>query len=281
MKPEPKPAFILFKKSMKTITSMENPIIKRAIGLKEKKNRDKEEAYLIDGFHVCMEALRSGKDVDQLIVSMDLADKNEEILALSEEAGVKAIMVPEILLNKIADVKTPTGVAAIIKKDIIREEDFFSDKEGNYLVLDRIRDPGNGGTLIRTSEAAGFKGVIVMKGSVDVYSPKVVRAGAGSILRQPLFFVDSPEELLALNKRYGKTMVVTSPKGAVPYYSTDKRNKLCLVIGNEGEGVHETLLNKAELLIEIPMSGQVESLNAAVAGGILMYWFGKENANNG
>lgn len=274
---------------MKTITSMENPIIKRVIGLKDKKNRDKEGAYLVDGFHVCMEALKLGKAVDQVILSEGAAEKDSRILQLAEAGQVKTVTVPDNVFRKIADVETPVGVAAIVKKDIWTAEDFFSadkagDKTGgkaNYLVLDRIRDPGNGGSLIRTSEAAGFKGVIVLKGSVDVYSPKVVRAGAGSILRQPLLFPDSPAKLISLLKEYGKSLVVTSLQGGRPYLEVKAREGIALAIGNEGQGISEELMEEAELFIEIPMSGQVESLNAAVAGGILMYWFGKENANNG
>ena len=272
---------------------MENPIVKRAIGLKNKKDRDKEEAYLIEGFHICMEALNLGKALDQIILSERVAESNPEILQLAQAGQVKTVTVPDHVFKKITDVETPVGVAAIVKKDIWTAEEFFSagkvggkagdiaGDKANYLVLDRIRDPGNGGTLIRTSEAAGFKGVIVLKGSVDVYSPKVVRAGAGSILRQPLLFLDSPAELVGLLKKYGKSLAVTALKGGRSYLEVKAPGGLALVIGNEGQGVSEELMKEADLLIEIPMSGQVESLNAAVAGGILMYWFGKENISNG
>lgn len=256
---------------------MENPIIKRAIGLKDKKNRDKEGVYLIDGFHICLEALELGKALDQLIFTQDGVGKYPEILALAREKQVKTIEVPRNIFKRIVDVESPVGLAAIVEKDLWTEEEFFGQAGGKYLVIDRIQDPGNGGTLIRTSEAAGFNGVIVLKGSVDIYSPKVVRAGAGSILRQPLLFVDKPEDLIALTKKYGLDLAVTSLKGARPYYEFEARDKLALVIGNEGAGVSEKLIEEAEMLIEIPMSGQVESLNAAVAGGILMYRFGKED----
>ncbi len=260
---------------------MDNPIIKRIIGLKEKKNRDREGAYLIDGAHVCMEALKLGKDVDLLIISQGQAEQNIEIIEYAEQTDIKTISVPESIFKKIADVKTPVGVAAVVKKDHISEEEFFAGKSGNYLVLDRIRDPGNAGTLIRTSEAAGFKGVIVMKGTVDVYGPKTVRAAAGSLLRQAIYQVESPDELIELCEKRRKQIAVTIPKGGVPFYDIGNKQNLALVIGNEGDGVQKRLIDNAEMLVEIPMSGQVESLNAAVAGGILMYWFGKENTNNG
>lgn len=137
--------------------------------------------------------------------------------------------------------------------------------------MDRLQDPGNIGTIIRTAEAAGYKGIIIVKGTGDVYSPKVVRAAAGSVLRMPMIKAEGPEDVSEFCKEYGKRLIGTSVRNAKPFYQLDLTNNVALVIGNEGNGMSSELEDLSCENIMIPMEGDNESLNAAVAAGIIMY----------
>ena len=144
-------------------------------------------------------------------------------------------------------------------------------KPGNVVILDRLQDPGNIGTIIRTAEAAGYKGVVVLKGTADVYSPKVIRAAAGSVFRMPVLFLESPAQAIELLKKYDKKIVSTCFDTENNYYDIELKKNIGLVIGNEGNGICRELVEDSDIRIKIPMTGTVESLNAAVAAGIIMF----------
>ena len=141
----------------------------------------------------------------------------------------------------------------------------------NILVLDRIQDPGNMGTMIRTAVAAGYGMIIAAKGTVDVYSPKVLRATAGMIFEIPIVYADSTEELADVLRASGRKIAVTDPAGGRPYYEEDLSRNTALVIGNEGNGVSDEVMALADIRVTLPMKGSIESLNAAVSAAILMY----------
>ena len=147
---------------------------------------------------------------------------------------------------------------------------------GNILVLDRLQDPGNIGTIIRTAEAAGFKGIVLVKGTCDVYSTKVVRAAAGSVLRMPFINADSADEAAGICRSCGKKLIGTSVRDARPFFEVDMSEGTALIIGNEGNGMSEGFHSLTDENVMIPMDGDIESLNAAVAAGIIMYNTKKE-----
>ena len=142
---------------------------------------------------------------------------------------------------------------------------------GNVLVMDRIQDPGNIGTMIRTAEAAGYSAVVLVKGTGDVYSPKVVRAAAGSVLRMPFVFAEDAGKACEILKDAGKKLIGTSVRRARPFNEVDMRKNTALIIGNEGGGMSEEFHRLTDENVMIPMKGEIESLNAAVAAGIIMY----------
>jgi TrmH family RNA methyltransferase len=186
---------------------------------------------------------------------------------------------PPGLFSKLSDTETPQGVMAVVKKRIYTEEEFFTPfasgsgrgEASNTIVLDRLQDPGNIGTILRTADAAGYMGIILLKGTADVYSPKIVRAAAGSLFRLPILTADTPGQVVGILKRCGKKIICTAPVGDRFYYDIDLAENTAIVIGNEGNGVCEEFMKHSDLLVKIPMEGTVESLNAAVAAGVLMY----------
>jgi TrmH family RNA methyltransferase len=143
--------------------------------------------------------------------------------------------------------------------------------DDNILVLDRIQDPGNMGTMIRTAVAAGYRLILASRGTVDIYSPKVLRATAGMVFDIPVLYAEDEDDLMRLIARSGRRSVVTVPSGGRPYYDEDLRRGIALIIGNEGNGASERLISSADIRVTLPMRGSIESLNAAVAAAILMY----------
>lgn len=260
---------------MKLITSVENQIYKAATQLKQKKYRDAQRRYLIEGSNLIREAWHNGGEFEMIIRSEDFhsEDFRNELLDPTETNAPMEVMSPG-LFRKLSDTETPQGIMAIVKKRVYAEEEFFSSgwKAGsNVIVLDRLQDPGNIGTILRTADAAGYLGAILLKGTADIYSPKIVRAAAGSLFRLPVFMADTPEQVIQLLRKHHKNIICTTPNCSRFYYDADLKENAAVIIGNEGNGVCDEFLEQSDMLIKIPMEGTIESLNAAVSAGILMY----------
>ncbi|MDF3001994.1 MAG: methyltransferase [Bacillota bacterium] len=272
---------------MKVITSPDNRIYKGALQLKLKKHRDEQNQYLIEGTNLIREALAGGGEIETLIFSEDYgrhtdAPENEtsaEALAVAKEAefeatraGYAIIVLTSQLFRKLSDTETPQGIMAVVKKKKYSEAEFFGNaSDTNLIVLDRLQDPGNIGTILRTADAAGYMGAILLKGTADIYSPKIVRAAAGSLFRLPVFMTETPEQTIRLLRNYDKKIICTTLETDHYYYDVNLAQDTAVIIGNEGNGVCREFLIESDLQVKIPMEGTIESLNAAVAAGILMY----------
>ena len=217
--------------------------------------------YLLEGIKPLADAVSLGISIDTILVregsSFPLEKVTPEIVL---ELGAQ-------LFDSIADTEHSQGVIAVIQKkqhDWDSFSNLLKNNTKNIVILDRLQDPGNMGTIIRTAEAAGYGGVLLMAGCTDAYAPKVVRAAAGSLLRMPILqendIAETAGRLQALHRKI-----------AQDYRDADLGENVALVIGNEGRGVRQEFLDIADIKIRIPMAGSIESLNAAVAAGILMY----------
>lgn len=249
----------------KIISSKDNKIYKELVKLNQKKYRDEMGKYLVEGENLLFEAIRYGHLIDKVILREDAAftyDIKTAMYKLSHN-----------LFSQVAGTKTSQGVMAVIKKKVTGISDFerLCDAKDNLVVLDRLQDPGNIGTVIRTAEGAGYRGVICIRGTADVYSPKVVRAAAGALFRVPILYISSTDELFELVKKLNKKLTVSILEGDYKYYSVNLKEGVVLVIGNEGNGCSAEIVEAADCRVTIPMAGELESLNAAVAAGILMY----------
>lgn len=272
---------------MKRITSAENQIYKSAALLKQKKYRDEQGKYLIEGPNLIREALHNGGEIEMLLFREDFDAENfcSENYHPAHKGAEPAVMTSG-LFRKLSDTETPQGIMAVVKKRIYSEEEFFSPESlrscggraaSNLIVLDRLQDPGNIGTILRTADAAGYLGAILLKGTADIYSPKIVRAAAGSLFRLPVFMAETPGQVIRLLKKHGKNIICTSPNCSIYYYDADLKEHAAVIIGNEGNGACEEFLEGSDLLIKIPMEGSIESLNAAVSAGIFMYESVRQN----
>ena len=247
------------------ISSKENRVYKDCVRLSRKKYRDREKRYLIEGENLVREALCSGVE----IVSLLVREGSWQPDAFGREAMVTA---PE-LFDRIAQTETSQGVLAIAAQKEWPLEEIAERCTGgkNIVVLDRLQDPGNIGTIIRTAEGAGYAAVVCLRGTADIYSPKVVRACAGSLYRMPVVYLEDVPSLRSWVDRLGYRITVTCMEDAVRYDEADLTREIALVIGNEGNGCSSEMIGAADLRVTIPMAGRLESLNASVAAGILMY----------
>ncbi|MDO4745421.1 MAG: RNA methyltransferase [Bacillota bacterium] len=258
---------------MKTIKSKDNSTYKSAVKLTKKKYRDETGMYLLEGIKPLEDAIAMGIEVKTIFVSegVSVPDNFPEELCM---------MLEKKLFANLSDTDTSQGVVAVVRKDLCSFEAFAeaaSEGAGNVVILDRLQDPGNIGTIIRTAEAAGYKGIITISGTADVYSPKVVRAAAGSLFRMNVIGAVNAEDAAQMVSKMGKKLTVTCLENAENCFEADLTEDIALVIGNEGRGVSERLMELSDIRVSIPMAGSIESLNAAVAAGILMYQSQKKN----
>lgn len=242
---------------MEEITSAQNNKIKQINKLKKKKDRVKQGQFLIEGYHLVEEAFRSQLKINTLL-SVDFSRLDNKIIDYAENAYIINFKVAEAL----SDTTTPQGIFAVV--DIpTYEEDVFKQ----VLILDRVQDPGNMGALIRNADAAGMDAVIYSKGSADPYQDKVLRASQGSVFHLPII----EKDILPFIQSFDSKVFGTSLQNAVPYHTVEKQNNFALIMGNEGSGVDESLLQETYQNLNIPIYGQAESLNVAVSSGILLY----------
>lgn len=256
------------------ITVRHNGKIKLLSAVSTKKGREKYGSFLVEGKRMVSEAVCYAKNsINFIAVSELFVNNNKELLNELECTGLKIVSVPDSIFNSIADTATPQGIAAAVSKPPAAEPDV--EEAERVLILDGVSEPGNMGTIIRTAEAAGIEYIFIMRGCVDVYNPKTVRATMGSIFRMKFIYLNKYEQIDKL-RQSGFKVIASSLRGGIDLRENrDKILKSCsrraVVVGSEAFGVSDELLSRADLKVYIPMNGSVESLNAAVAAGILMY----------
>lgn len=270
-------------RGIKEITSKDNAIFKLIKSLKVKKNRIREALFVVEGPKQVIEAGSSRYGIRYLVVRRDRLDffKNDGFFEEISATKVEIISMDESLFRQIADTENSQGILAVLSYEMLSGEDLMRQisADSNVLILDRLQDPGNIGTLVRTAEGAGFKGVVLLKGSGDVFSPKAIRAGGGATLRMPVTMIDDAYSLRELSDRFSKRLVVTDVSSGLAYYDVDLSENVFLVMGNEGRGVSKEVLDLADVRINIPTEGLLESLNVATAGAVLMMDSLRQNKN--
>mgnify|MGYP004687719803 FL=1 len=255
---------------MQVISSKENEIIKNIKKLKEKKYRDLNNEYIIEGIKIIQEAIQENAKIKQIIICDD-CEKNSNISQemMYEIAKYECIYVTNKIFTSLTDVKNPQGIMAIIEKNNSKKEG-IDYNEDIIVALDDIQDPGNLGTILRTVDSIGINQILVSKGTADSYNPKVVRSTMGAIFRVKIIECEDLEKTLKEIKKRKFEILVTSLQTENSIYDI-KYNKKVIVIGNEANGVEEKIQNMADVKVKIPMLGKTESLNASVATGIILY----------
>lgn len=250
------------------ITSANNPIIKEIKGLKTKKGRAKAQAFLLEGSRLVLDAVHSDAQIKYLIVSDTYAEKGEY---LSEKIHkIRTIQIPDRLFTNISEIESPQGIMAIAE---IPQYDEHNMLEGasRIIALENLQDPGNIGTIIRTSDACGFDAVIVSRDSADIYNPKVIRSTMGAVFHLPVIEVHDFYGTLRIAKEKGLSIAAAHTRKSEPCWKVNLANNIVIVIGNEANRISDKLLGLADSTIMIPMNSRAESLNAAAAASILIY----------
>lgn len=264
------------------ITSTSNARIKHVIELQSKsRTRRKENLFVAEGFKMFEEAPvnlitevyideSTYEEMKESSLRTPLNHYGQACLKVSEciEKGISVEAVSGDVFSKICDTETPQGIVFVGRMPEASLEDLLG---GNILILENIQDPGNLGTMIRTAEGAGMAGIIMTKGTVDIFNPKTVRSTMGSLFRVPFVYVDDICVTINKLKSAGITVYAAHLKGTQFFDEIDYTGKSAVMIGNEGNGLSEETAAMADVYVKIPMQGKLESLNAAVAAALLMY----------
>lgn len=261
------------------ITSNSNQKIKNVISLiTSSKARKEQKKYVVEGIKMFLEAPLDL--IDEIYVSESFIGSKESVESknsLKPEA-IKALsnsnyeVVTDQVFKKMSDTVSPQGILCVIKKVDYKIEKLISNKDRlRILVLEGIQDPGNLGTMIRTSEAAGFDFILADKNTVDVYNTKVIRSTMGSVYRIPVLYTDDLLNGISILKANGVFSYAAHLKGNKFFNEIEYSNKSAIYIGNEGKGLSDVISDTADVLVKIPMEGKVESLNAAVAASLMMF----------
>lgn len=234
--------------------------------------RDKDRCFLVEGLRSVEEAIKSNFIIEFVVASTKFInkynDRSSNLIARLQQ--LKLYMISEDLFNSLSDTITPQGIMAVIRMKSFELKEYV--KENFFIVaLDRIKDPGNLGTIIRTADAAGINAVIAGKGCVDAYNPKVIRSTMGSIFHVPLIQSDDIIATLIELKNKGGKIVSTHLGAEKYYYELDMTGPTVLVMGKEDEGVSDEINRISDEMIKIPMKGQAESLNVSIAHGIILF----------
>lgn len=254
------------------ITSLQNPRLKRLVRLRDRRSRDEERAFLVEGFREVRRALEKKVALDELFFSRDwfLGENEAALLSEAEAAGAKLFELSKEAFAKIAYRERPDGILAVAPQWRRELADLSLPASPLILVVEAIEKPGNLGTILRSADAAGCHAVIVCDPVTDLFNPNVIRASTGVLFSVPCFVEESGNVLAWLKGRKIRT-VATSPAARDLYTDSDLRGPLAVIMGSEQYGLSEFWLRNADLPVRIPMAGQADSLNVAMAALITLF----------
>lgn len=260
---------------LRFITSRQNEIYKFMKALTEPHTRKKHGAFLVEGATFVEEAL---EDEDWAILTIVLTpefaetERGKRIIAKAQQKRTPISLMSPSLLDEISASETPQGVLAAVKQPRTeRLERLKIPPVATAVVLEGLQDPSNVGAVIRVADAVGALAVLYTKGTADPYAPKAVRASAGSLLHLPVVPVNSIEDAVKWLKTNEFQIVATVPKDGVNVFEAEFEERVAVLVGNEARGLSETAKRASDLSVTIPMVGKAESLNVAVATGVVLY----------
>lgn len=251
------------------ISSAANPLVKRVRGLADRRHRRREQAFVVEGNQPVWRAIEAGWPVEVLIVAPDLLnDSAASMVASREAAGVRVARLSSELFGRLSDREGPSGLAAIVGSRTTALEDLQGSV---FVALHEIGNPGNLGTIIRTVDAAGASGVILVGDCTDPFAPAAVKASMGSLFAVDVAHAGTAEAFFDWAGPSGVQVVTTSGSAATDYWAATYAKPVVIVLGSEGDGLPEEILSRGDLSVRIPMTGTAESLNLAVAAGLMLY----------
>lgn len=258
------------------IESKDNNLYRETKKLKERRGRSKSSKYIIEGFRLVEEAFKASVTIEYIFVAEGSEGKLQEYIGKYLTKDVKLYGLKESLLKELCATEQPQGIVGVVSM-----KEVAPDFEGNfYLLCDKLQDPGNLGTIIRTAHAAGVDGIILTKGTVDVYNEKTIRSTMGSLFHIPIIMDNDDFGVTKDLISKGFSLVSTSLEGEKDFFSEDLSGKIIISVGNEGNGVSDEIYNLSDKKVKIPMPGGAESLNVAIATSIILYEKVRQNKLN-
>lgn len=259
------------------ITSTTNPKVKQLIQWqKKRKAREADQVFLAEGIRMVSET--PIERIRELYVSESFAGK-PEAERLPDVPKEKCFTLSDKVFSHVSETQTPQGVLCVVERRCYTLEEILEVQAPLLMVLETLQDPGNLGTILRAGEAAGVTGIVMSRDCADIYNPKVIRSTMGALYRMPHLYVDSVSDTLQLLKERGIRSYAAHLDGENSYDKEDYTTGTAFLIGNEGNGLTEETAKAADRYIKIPMCGQVESLNAAVAASVLMFEAARQRRN--
>jgi TrmH family RNA methyltransferase len=260
---------------MENITSRNNHLIKIALQLKQKKYRDRYDAFLLEGFRSAEDACGQRIGDCTCFISEDVQDnpRLNKIMDAAKPLRWHFFSVTPGIMNLLSGTEHGQGILVISHKKKYDRNDLLKPLKGHYVVLDSVQDPGNMGTILRTAAAAGVHAVILTEGCTDVYAEKVVRSSMGSILRIPIYEHVDIEFLKKFRNLCGIPFFGTALHQSVPYKEVGAVPDGVFVFGNEGNGIRPEILGMTDKNLYIPLQGNVESLNVSIAAAVILFHF--------
>lgn len=253
------------------ITSAANPTVKRVRALADRKQRRRQNAYVVEGLQPVWRAVTAGAPIETLVYAPELLH-NEAALAMvaeREAAGVQVVRVSADIFQRLSERDGPAGLLAIVSGGLAMLNDLVVTADSVFVVLHELNTPGNIGTIIRTADAAGAHGVILLGATADPLAPAAIKASMGSLFAVPVVAVATEAELLAWAADL--YVVALTGAGSTELWQAELPRPLLLLLGNEGAGLTDSLIEAADSRVRIPMEGTAESLNVAAAAAVVLY----------
>ncbi len=256
----------------KPITSKDNSAVKYLRSLSDPKQRKKEQAFPIEGIKMVEEALRSRTGIKMVVATPSLVQHHgKSILNLAQNYPTDILWISDKLMDTVAETMTPQPVMAVIQMKEHFEHELFAHGSKLIVICHQLQDPGNLGTIIRTAEAVGAAGVAITQNTVDPYNAKTVRASMGSILRVPVVRIADVSAFTKKCRQEGFQTIAMALGGSKTHFDLDLIKPTAVVVGQEGAGLPENILDKVDHRVRIPMVETIDSLNVATSTAVFLY----------
>ncbi len=261
------------------LNSKDNSTIKYLRSLSEPKYRKKERAFLIEGVKMVEEALRDNLGATMVVAAPSLVQHHgKSVLKLAENRNIPVFWISERLMDAVSESKTPQPVAAVLQMRVHTEQELLAHASKLIVLAHQLQDPGNLGTIIRTTEAVGASGIALTPVTVDPFNAKAVRASMGSILRVPVVHLSDDISFIKICRQQGFQTIATTLTARTAHFDLDLKLPTLIVLGQEGAGLPPDILGHIDLQVRIPMAETIESLNVATAAAVMLYEAARQRA---
>ena len=264
------------------ITSFSNPLIKRIKRIRQKKYRERENAYFIEGLRVVMSAVETGAPVEVLVYSPELLGSAIawQMITEQQSAGIRCVELSAAVFGSISDRDNPVGLGAIVSCRWTALDELIVHPANVFVALVQVAEPGNLGAVLRSMDATGAAALILVGPGVDPFHPTAVKASMGALYSVPIARVDDVNRLMDFSLAHGLQATATTAKGERLLWKVQYRRPALLIMGSERHGLSSQVLAMADQVVSIPMAGSASSLNLAVATGVMLYELARQQQDS-